>query len=442
MSRHAAYDGLHLAPPDTPDHAETGTAPHRSDAANAPLSAGGMLPVPDGAATTRGGFRQRAWFRPCTATWRCLCGSVLAHGLTAVLLLGLSLGAGSGGGDGRAAYLEVSLAGLGGGVTGGGSTEGRTENHEGTGGTADAPGARTRATPTAEPDGPGDTTAPTAPLPPIPAARNTAPQVTTATDPAVPTANPSRQPRKPQETPRMQGDASTSPTPPPTPLRTRDASAGTATVWPNATPNATSSGRSHVGPNVPSVTHAATEPRQGQHPADSTARTIGETDPTSAISATSVMAGSSAIAERAGTAGARSASDTSTGTGSKADGQAGTAGPHGVSPHGTGAPGGAGPFGYAVHDVDVRPAVRSRVPPEYPDQARRTGTQGRVVLRLLVDENGHARHVSVLEATPEGIFDQCALDAVTGWSFTPGRRDGKAVPTWVHLPLRFDLAHR
>ncbi|NHZ48122.1 energy transducer TonB, partial [Nitratidesulfovibrio liaohensis] len=120
----------------------------------------------------------------------------------------------------------------------------------------------------------------------------------------------------------------------------------------------------------------------------------------------------------------------------------GPAGVPGVGAQGTGAPGGAGPFGYAVHDVDVRPAVRRRVAPEYPDPARRTGTQGRVVLRLLVDENGHARHVSVLEATPDGIFDQCALDAVTRWSFTPGRRDGKAVPTWVHLPLRFDLTNR
>ncbi|MBG3876796.1 energy transducer TonB, partial [Desulfovibrio oxamicus] len=116
------------------------------------------------------------------------------------------------------------------------------------------------------------------------------------------------------------------------------------------------------------------------------------------------------------------------------------AGTHG--PRETGAPGGAGPFGYAMHDVDVRPAVRRRVAPEYPDHARRTGTRGRVVLRLLVDERGHALHVSVLEASPDGVFEQCALDAVTRWSFTPGRRDGRPVPTWVHLPLRFDLAHR
>lgn len=108
----------------------------------------------------------------------------------------------------------------------------------------------------------------------------------------------------------------------------------------------------------------------------------------------------------------------------------------------SGAAGAAGPFGYAAHDVDVRPAVRHRVPPEYPDPARRTGTQGRVVLRLLVDEQGRARHVSVLEATPGGIFEQCAVDAVTRWTFTPGTREGRAVPTWVHLPVRFDLDRR
>ncbi|WP_241158755.1 TonB family protein [Nitratidesulfovibrio vulgaris] len=110
------------------------------------------------------------------------------------------------------------------------------------------------------------------------------------------------------------------------------------------------------------------------------------------------------------------------------------------SGHGEAGP--ATPFGYALADVDAPPTVSSKVPPDYPRRARRTGTEGRVVLRLLVHENGAPGHLSVVESTPPGIFDQSAMEAVARWRFAPGRREGRAVPTWVLLPVRFDLASR
>lgn len=236
-----------------------------------------------------------------------------------------------------------------------------------------------------------------------------------ATTPAKPATEIARQARKTLETPAVRRDAP----PPPVPSTARE-------NRPDAGPVS-----SDAGPNGGPATHDATAPLQGQPSAESSARTISETG---------------GMSVKSDTSGAQPASGASAESSSGAGWQAGTpgaaqrSGPAGG--HGSSASGGTGPFGYAVHDVDVRPAVRRRVAPEYPDQARRTGTQGRVVLRLLVDEHGHARHVSVLEATPDGIFEQCALDAVIRWSFTPGKRDGKAVPTWVLLPLRFDLATR
>ncbi len=121
-------------------------------------------------------------------------------------------------------------------------------------------------------------------------------------------------------------------------------------------------------------------------------------------------------------------------------GQGGTAGQGRTS--GRGGAAAATPFGYAIADVDAPPTVSSKVPPDYPRRARRTGTEGRVVLRLLVHENGAPGHLSVVESTPPGIFDQSAMEAVARWRFAPGRREGRAVPTWVLLPVRFDLASR
>lgn len=436
MPGHAAHDSLHLAPPDPPspscppdppDHAQPGMAANRDSIPAWLTHTAGMLPEP-ATASARGGFRRQAWLRPYRATWSCLWGSLLIHGLTAALLLGLSLGSGGGGDEGGTAYLEVRLAGLSGGTTGGGNAE----NRMGSGEAGETPGAATRATRVATPNGASA---------PVPTARNPAPAPPPATKPVVPAAGPPQQGRRPPEAAPSRRDAATSSPP----LKARHARPNAGSVMRDDGPNA--------GPDVNRTTREATSRDYAPLAPDSTARTIAEPSSSSAISGPPAISGQSVISGPAGapgTTGNQPVSGASAGTGPGADGQAGApgtaqpgtraGGPAGT--HGVGAPGGGEPFGYAVHDVDVRPAVRHRVTPEYPDQARRTGTQGRVVLRLLVDEHGHARHVSVLEAMPDGMFEQCALDAVARWSFTPGQRDGRPVPTWVHLPLRFDLAGR
>lgn len=424
MPGHAAHDSLHLAPPDPPspscppdppDHAQPDMAANRDSIPAWLTHTAGMLPEPATASARAGHWRQ-AWLHPYRATWPCLWGSLLIHGLTAALLLGLSFGSGGGGGEGGTAYLEVRLAGLSGGTTGGGNAENRMASGE----AGETPGAATRATRVATPNGANA---------PVPTARNPAPAPPPATKPVVPAAGPPQQGRWPPEAAPSRRDAATSSPP----LKARDARPNAGSVMRDDGPNA--------GPDVNRTTREATSRDYAPLAPDSTARTIAEPSTSSAISGP---------AGAPGTSGNHPVSGASAGTGSGAGGQAGApgtaqpgtraGGPAGT--HGVGAPGGGGPFGYAVHDVDVRPAVRHRVTPEYPDQARRTGTQGRVVLRLLVDEHGHARHVSVLEAMPDGMFEQCALDAVARWSFTPGQRDGRPVPTWVHLPLRFDLAGR
>ncbi|MBI5591714.1 MAG: energy transducer TonB [Deltaproteobacteria bacterium] len=103
---------------------------------------------------------------------------------------------------------------------------------------------------------------------------------------------------------------------------------------------------------------------------------------------------------------------------------------------GTGGTGGA----FDLKQVDQPPVPIRKVDPEFPPAARKLGVSGSVTIKFLVKADGSVIKDSVLEANPEGLFDQCALDAIRKWHFTPGIYQGKAVATWVILPVQFRLS--
>lgn len=121
------------------------------------------------------------------------------------------------------------------------------------------------------------------------------------------------------------------------------------------------------------------------------------------------------------------------------------AGDPGVGSGASGSPGGPssgagrtqGEFEAAA--VDQVPQVLVKNPPVYPNKARNMGIGGKVVLRFLVGADGHVSRPAVVEAHPAGYFEQSAMDAVSRWRFKPGCVKGRAVATWVTLPVQFRL---
>jgi TonB family protein len=94
---------------------------------------------------------------------------------------------------------------------------------------------------------------------------------------------------------------------------------------------------------------------------------------------------------------------------------------------------------FNANAVDQTPQVLQKVEPFYPQRARHLGVSGRVVVKFLVQADGHVSRPSILEAEPEGYFEQNALEAIRRWRFKPGYYRGKAVATWVTLPVQFRL---
>jgi len=77
--------------------------------------------------------------------------------------------------------------------------------------------------------------------------------------------------------------------------------------------------------------------------------------------------------------------------------------------------------------------------PPYPLAARRQGTEGRVVLRAQVLENGRCTEVHIVRSSGHALLDASALTTVRRWRFVPATRAGKAVSSWVEVPIHFRL---
>ncbi len=90
--------------------------------------------------------------------------------------------------------------------------------------------------------------------------------------------------------------------------------------------------------------------------------------------------------------------------------------------------------------VDQVPRATYQAPVNYPARARAKGIEGYVVFSLLIDETGHIEEVRIIDATPEDVFNETALQAIRQWRFEPAKYQGKAVKTWAKQRIRFNLS--
>lgn len=77
--------------------------------------------------------------------------------------------------------------------------------------------------------------------------------------------------------------------------------------------------------------------------------------------------------------------------------------------------------------------------PQYPGLSRRLGEEGRVMLRVFVDERGLPVRVEMRTSSGHERLDNSALEAVKQWKFVPARRGDQTVSGWVVVPISFSL---
>jgi TonB family protein len=93
---------------------------------------------------------------------------------------------------------------------------------------------------------------------------------------------------------------------------------------------------------------------------------------------------------------------------------------------------------YTSREVDVRAEPINDVPLVYPQLAYQYRAKGIVLLNILISERGMVDGVSVIEAKPNGIFEEAALNATRPLRFTPAIRGGRPVKSQKMIEVEFD----
>ena len=100
----------------------------------------------------------------------------------------------------------------------------------------------------------------------------------------------------------------------------------------------------------------------------------------------------------------------------------------------------AGVVAYAPGTGIVAPKLVKDVKPNYTADAMRAKIEGNVSLEIVVLTDGKVGDVRVTQSLDRefGLDDQ-AVAAVKRWEFTPGTKDGVAVPVAVKVEMSFTV---
>lgn len=88
--------------------------------------------------------------------------------------------------------------------------------------------------------------------------------------------------------------------------------------------------------------------------------------------------------------------------------------------------------------LDRTPRAKVQIPPDYPYAMKQSGASGSVVVEFDVDTTGRVIRAEAISYT-DREFAEPAMRAVRKWSFEPGRRNGKAVPFRMAVPIEFGI---
>lgn len=97
------------------------------------------------------------------------------------------------------------------------------------------------------------------------------------------------------------------------------------------------------------------------------------------------------------------------------------------------------PTFYPAKQIDIHPKALAPVNPVFPDKAANDNVSGELTLLLLIDEAGKVRDLAVVDAKPEGYFEESALNAFRNTRWAPAQKDGRIVKSRVLIRVRYEL---
>lgn len=89
-------------------------------------------------------------------------------------------------------------------------------------------------------------------------------------------------------------------------------------------------------------------------------------------------------------------------------------------------------------DLDRTPRAKVQLAPDFPPAMRAAGIEGNALVEFEVDANGTVVTARVVQETARD-FGEAAVRAILKWRFEPGRKEGRAVPFRMVVPVGFTL---
>ncbi len=100
--------------------------------------------------------------------------------------------------------------------------------------------------------------------------------------------------------------------------------------------------------------------------------------------------------------------------------------------------------GFVAYDEPPEPiggfaAIQQNL--HYPEIARKAGIEGRVVVKVLIDENGNVADAVIVKSLgKENGCDEAAINALKAVKWIPAKQRGQPVKVWVAMPVVFRLS--
>ena len=80
--------------------------------------------------------------------------------------------------------------------------------------------------------------------------------------------------------------------------------------------------------------------------------------------------------------------------------------------------------------------------PPYPIIARKKGFEGKLILEVLVNEDGSVKSSSIRESSGYEILDTVSKETVEKWTFIPAKKKGRPVMDQIQVPIKFILTDK
>jgi len=87
---------------------------------------------------------------------------------------------------------------------------------------------------------------------------------------------------------------------------------------------------------------------------------------------------------------------------------------------------------------DTKPEIIEKVSPKYPEEAKKEGVTGKVIVEALLGTDGRVMEAKVVNDADSRLA-QAAVDAVKQWKFKPAEKNGKPVKVKTTVTLNFQL---